>query len=85
MGEWQPISTVPFGVPVLIWVPGINRGRDSAEVVVVLQPLGGPLVRTSNRGVVYRSNGGPDDGDAHMLDWDFAPTHWMALPPPPKQ
>lgn len=65
---WQPIETSPEFVPILIWVPEVNRGRDSAEVVI----------RVENS---WWTNGGPNAGAD--LDFEKPPTHWMPLPKPP--
>ena len=70
MTTWQPIETAPEHEPILIWVPGVNRGHASAEVVI----------RVADS---FWTNGGPNAGDD--LYFEEAPTHWMPLPPPPQE
>ena len=77
MSEWQKIETAPEHIPILVWVPKINRGLDSAEVVILLRDEHDP----SGRGYSLWTNGGPNGGSD--MDFEAAPTHWMPLPKPP--
>jgi hypothetical protein len=76
--EWKPIETAPEGKPILVWVPGINSGLDSAEVVIILWSADDP----SGRGYSIWTNGGPNGGSD--MDFEHSPTHWMPLPKPPE-
>lgn len=78
MTEWKPIETAPEHEPILVWVPGVNRGLDSAEVVIILRSEHDP----SGRGYSIWTNGGPNGGSD--MDFKHNPTHWMPLPEPPK-
>lgn len=78
MAEWRPMETAPEHEPILVWVPEINRGLDSAEVVILLRADDDP----SGRGYSLWTNGGPNGGGD--LDFERAPTHWMPLPDPPR-
>ena len=77
---WQPIETVPDCEPVLVWAPGLHRGRASAEVVVVYREG-----ETNISGWAWWTNGGANGGTDFDADyWHHGwPTHWMPLPHPP--
>ena len=75
MGEWQDISTAPKdGTPII----GLRIGKY----------LDGSLYPD---GEVMMWERGPVSGWAYMgflvrmIDDEWLPTHWMPLPPPPKQ
>ena len=72
MADWQPIETAPEHDPILVWCPKINRGGDSAEVVI--------LYRDDGEMCFWTNGGGNAGGD---LYFDPLPTHWMPLPEPP--
>lgn len=77
--RWQPIETAPEHVPILVWVPSINRGHDSAEVVIIIRSADDP----SGRGYSMWTNGGPNGGVD--VDFEHDPTHWMPVPAGPKR
>lgn len=70
--EWQPIETAPKddGVPVLLWLPTVNRGSSGIECA---QRWCGE----------WWTNGGPNAG-SEIPECNEA-THWMELPSPPKE
>ncbi len=76
--DWKPIETAPEDctVPVLVFCPKANRGTPSCEVVVMCRDCTGELS--------YWTNGGPNAGDDLYFGPGEEPTHWMPLPPPPK-
>ena len=74
MMEWKTIETAPEGEPIIVWVPGANRGIDSAEVVIIVPDPGG---------ISFWTNGGPNGGSD--MYFDKQPTYWMPLPPPPTE
>lgn len=76
MFGWQDFKTAPDHEPILVWVPGINRGLDSAEVVIIVRNLDDP----SGRGYSLWTNGGPNGGSD--LDFEYEPTHWAPLVSP---
>ena len=72
MSEWQPIATAPRNTSVLIFIPNAEHY--------------GPGVY---RGMLVDMGTGPhwDANALHMggaIPWDYAPTHWMPFPEPPK-
>lgn len=78
MSNWKRMDTAPECEPILVWVPGVDRGRDGAEVVIIIRGEHDP----SGRGYSIWTNGGPNAGDD--LDFEHDPTHWMPVPDPPE-
>jgi hypothetical protein len=76
MNAWQPMSTAPEHEPILVWVPGVNSGLDSAEVVIIIRDADDP----SGRGYSMWTNGGPNGGSD--VDLEHEPTHWQPIEPP---
>jgi hypothetical protein len=74
---WQPISTAPESVPILVFCPKAHRGNDSCEVAVV--------VRSDEGEVSFWTNGGTNGRDDFYFAPDEIPTHWLPLPPPPSE
>jgi len=68
--EWQPIETAPIEKPVDLWV--IDKDGDGCRIC----------------GAVFKGNswvtGFDDEYGTHYLDYTTFPTHWMPLPPAPK-
>ena len=78
MSEWQPISTAPKdGTPILVF-PGL---------------LGHPIVAAWERPAKHPPRGRVGNWSDNFGFWrvvltnkatPYIPTHWMPLPPPPK-
>lgn len=71
MTTWQPIETIPEGIPVLVWADRLHRGLASAEVVVAVR---------NGSAISYWTNGGPNAGSD--IDFDPPPSLWAPLEPP---
>jgi len=76
MTEWQPIDTAPKDETILIWA---EDGWTRCAELILMSEYGS-----------YDPDE-LDDGGARMwvgdgdLQLSFKPTHWMALPAPPKK
>jgi hypothetical protein len=68
--EWQPIETAPKdGTVVLLFVPGDDDCREDCWITASWDGLMGGVWMDNARGEW----------------WGFGPSHWMPLPPPPKE
>lgn len=76
--EWMPIESAPMGVDILVYGPDGWQGKPSQAIVI------GRIQTGWSRwdGTVQESYAIWDDGDR---DISWSPTHWMPLPPPPKE
>lgn len=81
--DWKPMSTAPEHDPILVWVPEINRGGDSIEVVIIIRDDPDGPADPSGRGYSIWSNGGPNGGID--LDFERDPTHWAPMPDGPEE
>lgn len=72
---WQPIETYEDGTHVLFWFPNGEKGIGGIEAATAYRDKDGLITGGW-------THGGPNSG----LDFDFpeSPTHWQALPEPPK-
>jgi hypothetical protein len=95
--EWQPIETAPKGQTVLVYgiVPGFGRKhprtvraayyeRHTLEVAEEYE--GEDWAEIGNDGCWYMPAGWYEESHAEQPEAvTIQPTHWMPLPPPPKE
>lgn len=77
-GTWYPISCLPEGEHVLLYWPVGERGVGGIECATVYRNSAWPHFD-------YWTHGGPNGGSDFDATNYEKPTHWMPLPPAPRE